>query len=194
MCRPYRAQTKGKVESGVKYVKHNFIPGRVFRDLDDFNEQLRCWQQEVADVRLHGTTHQRPIDRFAEEASALVLTAGCGSFRDALVRERVVADDWLIAIDANRYSVPCRLIGKTVQVVRAGGVWQIRYRNELVAEHAVLAGRHQLSVNPEHGPGAAARNARQRFAQAKEVVAPSIPAVIVEVRDLAVYEQMLEAA
>lgn len=37
-CRPYRAQTKGKVESGVKYVKRNFLPGRVFRDLEDFNE------------------------------------------------------------------------------------------------------------------------------------------------------------
>jgi hypothetical protein len=49
-----------------------------------------------------------------------------------------------------------RLIGKTVQIVRAGGSWQIRYRNELVAEHPVLAGRHQLRVNPEHGPGAAA--------------------------------------
>ena len=31
LCRPYRAQTKGKVESGVKYVKRNFVPGRVFR-------------------------------------------------------------------------------------------------------------------------------------------------------------------
>jgi hypothetical protein len=194
VCRPYRAQTKGKVESGVKYVKRNFMPGRTFRDLEDFNEQLRHWQQEVADVRLHGTTHQRPIDRFAAEAAALAATASCASFRDALVRDRVVADDWLIAIDTNRYSVPCRLIGKTVQVVRSGGVWQIRYRNELVAEHPVLAGRHQLSVLPEHGPGAAARNARQRFGESAPAAAPPMPAEIVEVRDLAVYEQMLEAA
>lgn len=193
VCRPYRAQTKGKVESGVKYVKRNFLPGRTFRDLDDFNEQLRCWQAEVADVRLHGTTHQRPIDRFAEEAPALTPTSSQTSFRDALVRERVVADDWLIAIDANRYSVPCWLIGKTVQVVRAGGIWQIRYRNQLVAEHPVLAGRHQLSVHPEHGPGAAARNARQRFGESAPTGAP-MPAQTVEVRDLAVYEQMLEAA
>lgn len=41
------------------------------------------------------------------------------------MRDRVVADDWLVAIDANRYSVPCRLIGKTVQVVRSDGVWQV---------------------------------------------------------------------
>jgi len=61
LCQPYRAQTKGKVESGVKYVKRNFVPGRVFRDLDDFNEQLAAWQAEIADLREHGTTHQRPI-------------------------------------------------------------------------------------------------------------------------------------
>lgn len=194
VCRPYRAQTKGKVESGVKYVKRNFVPGRTFRDLDDFNEQLRQWSLEIADVRLHGTTHQRPIDRFTEEAPALVPTAGQASFLEAMVRERVVAEDWLVSIDSNRYSVPCRLIGKTVQVVRTGGVWQIRYRGELVAEHAVLAGRHQLSVHPAHGPGAAARNARQRFAEVS-ALAPTPPALAeVEVRDLQVYEQMLEAA
>lgn len=194
VCRPYRAQTKGKVESGVKYVKRNFVPGRVFRDLDDFNEQLRQWSEQIADLRIHGTTHQRPIDRFAEEGAVLVPTASQPSFLEAMVRERVVADDWLVSIDSNRYSVPCRLIGKTVQVVRAGGTWQIRYRGELVAEHAVLAGRHQLSVLPEHGPGAAARNARQRYAELSALTAspPALPEV--EVRDLAIYDQMLEAA
>jgi transposase len=194
LCKPYRAQTKGKVESGVKYVKGNFLPGRTFRDLDDFNEQLRLWQREVADERIHGTTHQRPFDRFAEEAATLTPTAGQASFLEAMVRDRVVAEDWLVAIDANRYSVPCRLIGKTVQVVRSGGLWQIRHRGELVAEHAVLAGRHQLSVHPEHGPGAAARNARQRYADPGPVAMPTPPATVVEVRDLAIYDQMLEAA
>jgi transposase len=89
LCRPYRAQTKGKVESGVKYVKRNFIPGRTFRDLDDFNAQLVAWQAEVADVRIHGTTHQRPIDCFADEAIALVPTASQASFLQAMVRQHV---------------------------------------------------------------------------------------------------------
>lgn len=171
LCRPYRAQTKGKVESGVKYVKRNFVPGRVFRNLDDFNEQLRLWSQTVADLRIHGTTHQRPIDRYADEAHALVPTAGQASFLDAMVRERVVAEDWLVSIDSNRY------------------------RGELVAEHAVLAGRHQLSVQPMHGPGAVARNARQPAARRDADVDP-VPHLtqVVEVRDLAVYDQTLEAA
>jgi transposase len=192
LCQPYRAQTKGKVESGVKYVKRNFVPGRVFRDLEDFNAQLAAWQLEVADLRVHGTTHQRPIDRFPEEARALVPTAGQPSFLEAMVRERVVADDWLVAIDGNRYSVPFGLIGKTVQVVRQGGSWVIRHRAAVVAEHAVIAGRGQLSVKPEHGPGAAARNVRHRYSapRAMTVLTGVDLSREVEVRDLAVYEQL----
>jgi transposase len=190
LCQPYRAQTKGKVESGVKYVKRNFVPGRSFRDLEDFNEQLAAWQLQIADVRVHGTTHERPIDRFADEARALAPTAGHASFLQAMVRERVVADDWLVSIDGNRYSVPFVLIGKTVQVVREGAAWVIRHRGAVVAEHALLAGRAQLSVRPEHGPGAAARNARQRYS-APRASAATDPSREVEVRDLAVYERLI---
>lgn len=194
LCQPYRAQTKGKVESGVKYVKRNFVPGREFRDLEDFNAQLAAWQAEIADVRIHGTTHQRPIDRFADEARALVPTAGHPSFLQAMVRERVVAGDWLVSIEGNRYSVPFALIGKTVQVVRVGGNWIIRHRGAVVAEHAVLAGKAGLSVRPEHGPGAAARNVRQRFGAPNSPARPLDGARDVEVRDLAVYEQLAELA
>jgi hypothetical protein len=196
VCRPYRAQTKGKVESGVKYVKRNFLPGRTFRDLADFNEQLRAWLADIADVRIHGTTHEAPIVRFAREAEALTPLAGRASFLQAQQRERIVADDWLVSIDTNRYSVPWRLIGKTVTVVRVGGTWQISHRGELVAEHAVLAGRHQLIVKPEHGPGAAARNARKRYSEPSAANEPNAAAGLhtVEVRDLAIYEQTLEVA
>jgi transposase len=197
LCRPYRAQTKGKVESGVKYVKRNFLPGRVFRDLEDFNAQLAAWLTEIADVRVHGTTHERPIDRFAGEAGVLAQAATQPSFLQAMRRERIVAEDWLVSIDSNRYSVPWRLIGKTVQVVRVGDRWHILYRGELAAEHPALAGRHQLRVCPAHGPGAAVRNARKRFSDV-----PPTPTTDprahqlhgVEVRDLAVYDELLEVA
>jgi len=194
LCQPYRARTKGKVESGVKYLKRNFAPGRMFRDLEDFNAQLAAWQAEVADQRIHGTTHQRPIERFTEEARALVPTAAHPSFLQALVRERIVAEDWLVSIEGNRYSVPFTLIGRTVQVVREGGSWVIRHRGAIVAEHTVLAGKAQLSVKPEHGPGAAARNARQRFSASSTTVRPLDVTREVEARDLAVYEQLAELA
>lgn len=190
LCQPYRAQTKGKVESGVKYVKRNFVPGRTFQDLEDFNAQLLAWQQEIADQRVHGTTHVQPIVRFAEEAAHLVPTAAQASFLTAMVRERVVAEDWLVSIDGNRYSVPCRLIGKTVQVVREADRWVIRHRGQVVAEHAVLDGRAQLSVRPEHGPGAASRNVRKRYGTPSAATRDRAGMHDVEVRDLTVYERL----
>ena len=194
LCQPYRAQTKGKVESGVKYVKRNFVPGRAFRDLADFNAQLEVWQREIADLRIRGTTHEQPIVRFAAEAQHMVPTASHPSFLAATIRDRVVAEDWLVSIDGNRYSVPFTLIGRVVQVVRVGGAWQIRHRAQLVAEHTVLAGRAQLSVKPEHGPGAVARNARKRLSTPPASLTLAAEACDVEVRDLALYHALSEAA
>jgi transposase len=61
LCRPYRAQTKGKVESGVKYVRRNFLCGLLGREpanLADLNAELRRWVAEVANQRVHGTTRE----------------------------------------------------------------------------------------------------------------------------------------
>lgn len=189
LCRPYRAQTKGKVESGVKYLKRNFAPGRTYRDLEDFNGQLADWQANIADLRVHGTTHQRPIDRFAEEAAALLPTVSQPSFLQAMVRERIVAEDWLVSIDGNRYSVPFGLIGKTVQVVRQGSQWLIVHRGDIVAMHDIQLGRAQISLNMAHSPMAI----RRQKPTAEPIGMTGEPKDIdVEVRDLLIYEQLTE--
>jgi transposase len=191
VCRAYRAQTKGKVESGVKYVKRNFAPGRSFLDMVDFQAQLDEWNASIADQRVHGTTHERPIERFERERGHLVALAGQPGFALARSVSRIVAEDWLVSFEANRYSVPFRLVGQTVSVKREGEWLRIRHRDELVAEHALLAGKHQVRILPEHGPGAAARNQRSRRA-----VAPPAPGERagllpeVEIRDLALYESL----
>jgi hypothetical protein len=61
-CQPYRPRTKGKVERMVEYVKDNFLLGRTFTDLDDLNGQGRIWLDQTANVRVHATTGQRPVD------------------------------------------------------------------------------------------------------------------------------------
>ena len=186
LCRPYRAQTKGKVESGVKYFKRNFLAGRRFRDDLDFNEQLQEWMSTVADVRVHGTTHERPIDRFAREYDALVPAPPGRAFRLEAPLTRVVATDYLVTVDTNRYSVPFTLIGQPVEVMRRNGFLQMRHRGQLVATHPVLGGRHQLRILPEHGPGPIARNARVRYSTGGHST-DAVP-LDVEIRDLACYE------
>ena len=66
LCRPYRAQTKGKVECGVKYIRRNFLCGLQGREpsgLTDLNAQLRAWVWEVAKQRVHGSTHEAMAGR-----------------------------------------------------------------------------------------------------------------------------------
>ncbi len=106
VCRPYRAQTKGKVESGVKYVKRNFLPGRTFADIVDFTEQLGEWNATVADARVHGTTHEVPLKRFDRERAHLLPTHRQPSFLTDAKVSRIVARDWLVSFRTNRYSVP----------------------------------------------------------------------------------------
>jgi transposase len=188
VCRPYRAQTKGKVESGVKYLKRNFLPGRSFVDDQDLREQLRQWETEIADVRVHGTTHERPVDRFARERSHLIATGGQPGFRLEVSQPRRVADDYLVSFETNRYSVPFTLIGQTVEVLRRGGRLIITHRGQLVAEHDELTGKHQLRVLPEHGPGASARATRHAASGPLSVARDPGPEV--EIRDLAIYDTL----
>ena len=61
-CAPYRARTKGKDERGVGYVKRNAIAGHRFASLEALHAHLARWMREVADVRVHGTTGEPPID------------------------------------------------------------------------------------------------------------------------------------
>ncbi len=189
LCRAYRAQTKGKVESGVKYFKGNFLPGRTFLDEQDLREQLGQWQTEIADVRIHGTTHERPADRFGRERTHLIATAGQPGFRLEASQPRRVADDYLVSFETNRYSVPFTLIRQTVEVTRRQGRLQITHRGSLVAEHEELTGKHQLRIRPEHGPGAIARTARRLASSlSSERDRRALPEV--EIRDLAIYDAL----
>ena len=66
-CRPYRAQTKGKVERPVSYIRRSFFYGRDFVSDDDLNARVLGWLDKVAKVRVHGTLKERPVDRFEAE-------------------------------------------------------------------------------------------------------------------------------
>lgn len=149
-CQPYRAQTKGKVESGVKYVKRNALVGRRFYAWEELDEWLLRWCVETADVRIHGTTHERPIDRFATEQ--LTPLGNRPRYRYERVRVRSVPSDALVSIGAARYSVPVRYVGETVTVVESIGHYEIFHDQTLVFRHD-KAPRHSVIMVPEHYAG-----------------------------------------
>jgi len=99
-CAPYRARTKGKDESTVKYIKRNAIAGREFASWQALEEHLAWWMREVADKRIHGTTGEQPIIRFQrDEASELELLNGKPPFNQIRELQRVVHADACIEVD-----------------------------------------------------------------------------------------------
>lgn len=114
-CRVRRPQTKGKVERPFGYIESNLLGGRTFRSLEHLNETAAWWLAEVADVRIHGQTKARPIDRHAEELPHLI-PLPAHPFDAAEVVYRTVDAEGFVVYRQNFYAVPWRLIGQTVAV------------------------------------------------------------------------------
>jgi transposase len=105
LCHPYRPQTKGKVESGIKYVKGNFWPGARFTDTTDLNQQAQAWTDGVANVRVHGTTHERPAARLAQEQPRLRAVPPAERLRPFLREERKVGRNGYVRWEGAWYGV-----------------------------------------------------------------------------------------
>jgi len=155
-CAPYRARTKGKTENGVGYVKRNAIAGRAFQSWEAFEAHLQAWTRDVADVRLHGTTGEAPIERFLHaEAQALKPIAGMPPFQAVRELIRRVQSDCAVEIDGNSYSVPWRLIGEMVRATITEEVVRIYHGFEEIAVHPICAGRRRRVIDPAHFDGVA---------------------------------------
>ena len=93
---------KGRVENGVGYVKKNFLAGLELGDFSAMQSAAQLWVDTVADVRIHESTHRRPIDRFKEEAAKLrpLNPAGFDLARPIVVR---ATKQFRVALDSNHY-------------------------------------------------------------------------------------------
>jgi len=149
---PYRAQTKGKVENGVRYVKGNFWVGLHFIDVDDINLQARVWLDTVANPRIHGTTGETPFSRLPKEH--LQPLPG-QRFDTSRISYRQVGRDCLVTYQRNSYSVPAAYAQQTVMVKETEDrqVILVNAAGEVMAQHPLLRGHHQWSVDPAHYAG-----------------------------------------
>jgi transposase len=152
-CAPYRARTKGKVESGVKFVKRNALAGRTFMSFAALEQHLAQWMDE-ADQRMHGTTHERPCDRFIrdEQAALRPLPARPLPRREQRVRRRV-ASDAFVDVETVRYSVPYQLVRDHVEVAIDEQTVRVFHGTELVATHARSREPFARVVEPAHLAG-----------------------------------------
>jgi len=190
LCRAYRAQTKGKIESGVKYVRRNFLCGLQGCEptsLDDFNGQLRQWIWEVSNQRVHGTTHERVDGRWSQEKLRLQPIAGRLPYPFVDEELRKVARDAYVSWESNRYSVPWAYAGSPVWVRDRENQIEVHYGGDVIAVHPRASGKHQIITVPEHHRGIPLGT---RGPSTKILIHIQQAAPTVEVRSLAAYESV----
>lgn len=162
-CNVAQPQEKGKVEKGaIHYIRHNFWPLRTFRDLSDLQAQANQWRDQIANIRLHSTTGQRPVERFAPQAMRALpdLLPDC---RDQALAK--VHSDFSIRFDGNTYTVPPWLIGKTVTVKADHHQVTCYFKEKTVATHLRAWRRKQRIELPQHREAAQKRHRRHWYSQ-----------------------------
>ncbi len=198
-CRPYRAQTKGKVESGVRYVRGNFWPGLTFVDLADLNRQCLEWLDTTANVRIHGTTGEVPFDRLALEP--LQPVAGKPDYDTSLIAFRRSTKDCFVSYDGNLYSVPAEYARKTLTLKETEDrqLIVLNAQDDEIACHRVQDGHNQRIVVPAHYQGIRSSSRPAKRAGAVQLLVPELLAGLpaapeVEARSLIWYDELLEVA
>jgi hypothetical protein len=135
----------------VRYVKHNALAGRA-DELTRFENYLALapyWRDQVANRRVHETTHERPLDRFEQER-ALLRPLPAIPFDSDEVVPAVVNPHARIAFDGNRYSAPPQFVRRPLTLRANRDELRLLHEGHVVAQHVRSYQRGQLLVLPEH--------------------------------------------
>ncbi len=151
-CPPRDPKKKGRVESGVKYVKRHFLPLREFRDLADANRQAREWVLGPAGNRTHGTTFEKPLSRFAETERHLLRPLPDIAPELATWAQVKVHGDCHVQFEKCRYSVPYRLVRQHLWLRASETTVRLYHETDLVATHGRLFKPGSRSTVEEHLP------------------------------------------
>ena len=162
-CERRDPESKGTVEASVRYLNRNALAGRADElvRFEDYVAFAPRWRDHVANIRLHETTRERPVDRFQRERTLLRALPALPFDTDEVV-PAVVSPHARIEFDANRYSVPPHLVRQTVTIRADGHEVRIVHQGQVVARHARCYQRRQLIVLPDHRLAALALSRRSR--------------------------------
>jgi transposase len=148
-CNVRKGNEKGRVESGVGYVKKNFLAGLEIPSFAAVNPAAVQWRDTVANVRLHGETHRKPIDLFAQEKPRLrplpVLPYDC-----AVVRPIGANGCCHVIFDTNRYSVPHLYASQKLTLKLYPDQLLLFHNEKLIATHLRCYDRRQKITHPDH--------------------------------------------
>jgi transposase len=150
-CRPKTPRHKGKVESGVRYVKRNALAGREFADIHQANEHLKRWVMGTAGLRDHGTTHEAPLARFEAEKEFL-LPLPAVRYEVTVWKQAKLHPDCHIVFDYAYYSAPYRLVGQELWLRATRHRVEIYHEHERIASHPRATKKGQWATCRDHYP------------------------------------------
>jgi len=149
---PVRApEKKGKVESGVKYVKGNFFKPRGQMDVAEANCELDVWVGEIAGQRNHGTTGKKPLEVFNQIEQATLLPLPVVPFDPVIWKAAKVHRDSHVIFERRLYSVPWQKIGREVWIRATSATVLVYCDDERIATHS-RRGRGHRSTDDGHLP------------------------------------------
>ncbi len=162
-CARRDPESKGMVEAGVRYVKHNALVGRQeeLTQWENYAPLAVYWRDQVANVRVHESTRERPVDRFEKER-ALLRSLPAQAFDTDEVVPAVVSPLAQFEFDGNRYSVPPEAARQTVLVRADARQVRVIQQGREVACHVRCYERGQRITQTEHHLAALQRRARTR--------------------------------
>jgi hypothetical protein len=148
-CNVRSGNEKGRVENGVGYVKKNFLAGLELPDFAALQPAATLWMDTVANVRMHESTHQRPVEQFEEERAHLKRLNPAG-FDLARVKTVRATKQFRVPLDSNHYSVPARYAGQRLTLKAYADRVCIYDHDQLVVRHPRSMDRHHDIEDPEH--------------------------------------------
>lgn len=149
-CNPYRAKTKGKIEKPYQCIEEQFIKGNSFADMTELNAAGKAFIKEWC-KQVHGTTKRIPEEFHGEELPHLMPLPKKRFFRQALTKRKVSLDS-LVNIDAKKYSVPVKYVGKDVQyrIVYGYKVEIYDLKMNLITTHEIKTDNNDVTKLDEH--------------------------------------------
>jgi transposase len=162
-CARRDPESKGIVEGGVRYVKHNALAGRAdeLQRFEDYRDLAPAWRDQVANVRMHESTRERPIDRFEQERKLLRPLPTIPFDSDEVV-PTIVRPHARVEFDGNRYSAPPQFARQTLTLRANRDELRLLHEGRVVAQHVRSYERGQLLVLPEHRLAALALRQKPR--------------------------------
>lgn len=146
-CNVRAPYEKGKIEKLIQYLRRNFWPLRHFTCLEDVQAQASKWLGEVANIRVHQTTGQRPAERF-KEVKLKPLPEFLPDCRET--EQLKVHKDFALRFDGNFYTVPPWSIGKRLTLKADHKLLTIYHKQRIVAVHDRSWERKKRIELPQH--------------------------------------------